>query len=782
MGSKGGSAARRTRERARSIAAAWQLVVRAREAGWISSFLLAAAVAVPIFAYSIMSHRFSVDRMERIELAERTKDLAAVGHSLRDESQDLLTGVVQDYAIWTECYDAVRARDIEWLDENMMDWLPEQYGVDSVCVISPEGEVISSRGEQNALASDPLALDFVAAALEGTGTSGLVDTQEGVYIAAASPILRNDWSGPPAGAIAAVYLIDSQHLAAWAKIAGTDVLFFRRGDLAARAGKNCASASLSDPGGTFESLAGGGPRHFEISSDKGTAFMCRVVKDISGTAIGMISIAAPRHDLLASQSALATCSLLLIFLCVATSAALARGAYQRAVGRIPIRRLAGAIRAMAQSGKLEHLGHQESNGEVGDLFNAVNDLTECWVRTKRELLMRTQTDELTGLYNHRHLQDRLQQETDRAKRYKRDLSVLFLDLDYFKVVNDTYGHQVGDVVLKHVADCLRQNVRAGDIAARYGGEEFVVVLPETGLAEALQVGEKIRRKVEETPIIVSVPVPLEDKPAHQAKLAVTVSIGVADFPGSSSDRNGLLMAADLALRFAKNESRNAVRAFTSVASQNALGSSDPVFLHQFMRDGILSAVRVLASAIDARDHHPHGHSERVAAFAAALARAVGLSEHDVSTLQVAALLHDVGKLGVPDRILLKAGPLDPDEREIMESHASIGYEILRKIPQLSELAPAIRHHHERYDGAGYPDGHAGRSISLMSRILAIADSYEAMRSERAYRGSKDKESAIAEIESGAGTQFDPELAQMFVELAKRGLPGEEPAEVQRGAA
>jgi diguanylate cyclase (GGDEF)-like protein/putative nucleotidyltransferase with HDIG domain len=763
------------------LAAPWQAVARAREAGWISSFLLVAAVAVPIIAYSLMSNRFSATRIERIELSERTKDLASVSHGLQKGLQDLLTEPVEDYAVWTECRDAVSKRDIGWLDENMMDCIPEQFGIDVLYVISPGGETISRRGDYSALDDDPLAVRAVAEALGGKSICGLLDSPGGTYIAAASPIVRTDRSGSPVGVLIALRRLDSEQLAVWAKAVGTDVLFFHKGKLAARAGRASGSAGLSDPAGTFRTLSGGRRDHFEITPDKRVALMCRAVRDISGAPVGMIAIAAPRTDLLASQGALATSSLLLIFLCLAVAAALARGAYQRAVHKIPIRRLARAVRDMAHSGKLLHLSHPDRD-DIGALFSAVNDLTQGWVRTKRELLMRTQTDELTGLSNHRHLQDRLQQEVDRARRYKRDLSLLFLDIDYFKVVNDTYGHQIGDEVLKRVAGCLMQNVRTGDIAARYGGEEFVVVLPETACPEALRVAEKIRRKVEETPIVACVPAPLEGKPAHEARLKVTISIGVADFPASGDDRDSLLMAADLALRQAKNESRNAVRAFSNVAFEKSLGSRDPVVLHEFVRDGILSAVRALACAMDARDAHTNGHSERVAGFAVALAGAAGLNEKDISSLRVAALLHDVGKLGIADRVLLKSGPLDPEEMEIMRSHAAIGFEILRKIPKLAELAPVIRHHHERYDGAGYPDGLVGDSIPLLSRILAVADAYEAMRSDRSYRPMLDKESAVAELIQGAGRQFDPELARLLAELVGRGLPGEETPEPHKEAA
>lgn len=227
---------------------------------------------------------------------------------------------------------------------------------------------------------------------------------------------------------------------------------------------------------------------------------------------------------------------------------------------------------------------------------------------------------------------------------------------------------------------------------------------------------------------------------------------------------GLVMAAELAVSRAKQLGRNRVCRFDAVPGADE--ATDPYQLHRFLRDGSLATIQALAAAVDAKDPYTQGHSTRVAEYAARLASWTGASQSDIDLVHTTGTLHDVGKIGVPDSILQKPGRLDDEERRVMETHPVLGEVIVKKAPQLALSLPGVRHHHERWDGGGYPDGLAGEAIPYVARILAVADTYDAMTSDRPYRKGMAPETALAEIERGAGTQFDPELARAFADLMR----------------
>ncbi len=244
---------------------------------------------------------------------------------------------------------------------------------------------------------------------------------------------------------------------------------------------------------------------------------------------------------------------------------------------------------------------------------------------------------------------------------------------------------------------------------------------------------------------------------------ITLSVGCAEFGTQTKQAEGLILAAELAGSQAKQLGRDRVCRFDSVpgADENA----DPYQLHKFLKDSSLATIQALAAAVDAKDPYTQGHSRRVAEYACALARHIGLPADEIELLYTTGTLHDVGKIGVPDAILKKPGRLDDDERAIMETHPALGEVIVRKAPILAPTLPGVRHH-EKWDGTGYPDALAGEAIPYHARLLAVADTYDAMTSDRPYRKGLAIEIALGEIGKGAGTQFDPALAAAFVELMR----------------
>jgi diguanylate cyclase (GGDEF)-like protein/putative nucleotidyltransferase with HDIG domain len=356
---------------------------------------------------------------------------------------------------------------------------------------------------------------------------------------------------------------------------------------------------------------------------------------------------------------------------------------------------------------------------------------------------RVQTDDLTGLLSHGYFHRRVDEEISRCSRLGNIFSVLFLDVDLFKSYNDAFGHLAGDDILRQISHHITRSIRSIDIPCRYGGDEFAVILPESPLDDAYNVAERIRKKVEAE---------MDSK-----GVAITCSIGVASWPTSGVTKEALLTAVDSALYLSKQAGRNQVFLASSEASapEFDLGREEQ----------ILNAVHALAATVDAKDHHTYGHSKKAAEYAAQIANALGYSSDKIAMLKAAALLHDIGKIRVPDSILLKPGPLTDNEWIPIREHPKFGVAILKHIKSLGVCLPVIQHHHEHFDGKGYPAGLRGENIPLDARILAIADAYDAMTSPRPYRPNKlHHQEALEEIVRCAGSYFDPEIVRVFAAL------------------
>jgi diguanylate cyclase (GGDEF)-like protein len=350
------------------------------------------------------------------------------------------------------------------------------------------------------------------------------------------------------------------------------------------------------------------------------------------------------------------------------------------------------------------------------------------------------TDPLTGLGNHRHFHERLQRELAVAEETGGLVSLCFLDVDDFKRINDQNGHPAGDRVLSQVAGRLRQ----GGEAFRLGGDEFAVLLPMVDDLGALTIAESIIERIGETDL----------GPVG----TITVSAGVATYPRHGHERDSLIRLADGALYWAKEHGKNQVR----------IARADVVELSEFRRvaGGVdrvarFRAAASLARAVDSRDAYTGSHSERVADLSAGIAEQLGLSSDDVELTRLAGSLHDLGKLAIPEEILQKPSSLSSAEWLVIQRHPQIGYRMLESLG-VDPIADWVLHHHERWDGAGYPDGLAGESIPLGARIIFAADAFDAMTSARLYREPMSRAAALAEIEHCAGAQFDPDVVRALV--------------------
>jgi diguanylate cyclase (GGDEF)-like protein/putative nucleotidyltransferase with HDIG domain len=356
---------------------------------------------------------------------------------------------------------------------------------------------------------------------------------------------------------------------------------------------------------------------------------------------------------------------------------------------------------------------------------------------------RVHTDDLTGLLSHGYFHQRIEEEISRCSRFGNIFSVLFLDVDLFKSYNDAFGHLAGDEILREITRHIKGSIRSIDIPCRYGGDEFAVILPESPLDDAYNIGERIRKKIESEMDVKGI--------------AITCSIGVASWPTSGVTKEALLMAADSALYWSKQAGRNRV----SLASA-AISAQQSDFDRE---EQILNAVHALAATVDAKDHYTYGHSKKAAEYAGQIANALGYSNDKVAMLKAAALLHDIGKIRVPDNILLKPGSLTNSEWTAIREHPKFGVAILKHIKSLGSCLPVIQHHHEHFDGKGYPAGLSGENIPLEARILAVADAYDAMTSPRPYRpNALHHQEALEEIVRCAGSYFDPEIVRVFAAM------------------
>lgn len=423
--------------------------------------------------------------------------------------------------------------------------------------------------------------------------------------------------------------------------------------------------------------------------------------------------------------------------------------YQSSISRDPINEIGENFNSLMWALREKEELLRETNAEMQKQYSEL----ELMHKQAREM---ADTDMLTGLRNHAHFQQHLKWEVERAQRFSRPLSLIMLDLDHFKDVNDHFGHQKGDEVLQCVGKLIRNSIRGKGYSARYGGEEFAIVLPEMKAEQAMEIADKMRRDMSVVEADVSLSSGL-----------VGGSFGVADLPHCASESDSLIAAADAALLFAKRRGRNCVAYFCDL-SDTELREGDLDKLHRRLEGASLQTIRVLAEAVDACDDYSEASTARMAHVAVSIAERLGMDQEQADSLALATRLHDIGKVGIPGSILRKKEKLSPEELSRVQLHPEIGQSLLHEVEQIQDLIQAILYHHERWDGRGYPEQLAGEEIPVMARIVGIMDAYRAMQCDRPYRKALKPVDAVDELRKGAGTQFDPQLVEIFVELVSNG--------------
>lgn len=417
-----------------------------------------------------------------------------------------------------------------------------------------------------------------------------------------------------------------------------------------------------------------------------------------------------------------------------------------------------------------------------DLYNLISNYYGLFINNfelKDRAAQNAYLDNLTGLCSHRHFQEILSKEIKEAEKNGDAVSVILFDVNNISKINKEFGHAKGDEIIKTVAEKIAANIKKQDTAGRYGGDEIAVILPSMATDEAKYLAEYLTYTVSCCSIDSVGP--------------VRVSVGVASYPVDSVDQEKLLILAEQAMCISKSKGctngmstivssqdydfwdDTALNSFASVLTKRhaALGINfEEELVNKFQNEEInsqnhlLEVVTSLASAIDAKDTYTKGHSTSVSRYAVALARALNLPEKEINRIKLGGLLHDVGKIGIPESVLRKTTGLNDEEWAIMKQHPTIGAEkVLQPNPLLHDLIPIVKYHHEQWNGKGYPEGLKGEEIPLAARIVAVADTYHALISDRPYRKGMSVEKACEILKMGAGIQWDADLVRQFIQIA-----------------
>ena len=408
--------------------------------------------------------------------------------------------------------------------------------------------------------------------------------------------------------------------------------------------------------------------------------------------------------------------------------------------------------------------HKEASHKIAVLAKGLSS-------SNKKLKQLALTDSHTGLFNHRYLGEVIEAEFHRARRYAHHLTVIMLDIDYFKSINDVYGHQFGDLVLKQFAGELKRMVRRYDIVIRFGGEEFLVISPGIDREQAFALSGRI---------LESLNLRNFGNKKHFVKLKI--SIGIVSYPEDNNINSGmdLVNMADQVLNKAKESGGNRVYLLSDVKKENGASTqrkdknpqvkllkSKIEKLNKRANQSLTEAILAFAKTIELKDHYTGEHVELTGHYATLIANKLGLPKDEVELIRQASILHDLGKIGISEKILLKKSKLTKKEFDEIKRHPQIGADILRPIRFLHGLIPIIFYHHARWDGKGYPSGIKGEEIPIGARIIALADVYQALSSDRPYRKAYSKACAAKIIKAGSGKQFDPRITEIFLDILQK---------------
>lgn len=416
----------------------------------------------------------------------------------------------------------------------------------------------------------------------------------------------------------------------------------------------------------------------------------------------------------------------------------------------PLRVMSQRARLIADGNYKQRIDYTDIR-EIDELATSFNIMSEALEENRQKLEERAYTDSLTGLYNHRYFQDTLANEITRAERYKHPLSLIVIDIDDFKKVNDNFGHKKGDEALKLLTEKIKESTRGIDTPCRIGGEEFAIILPETASYEAFTVAERLRLSI--------------FSQAIKDIGRITISLGIATFPNHGVSKETVIEAADTAMYHAKRQGKNLTFIYNGEPLVK-LGPDDKWLTEESYFMDILHA---LVTSVESKNHYLHNHSEHVAMFVGLIGRELGLTVAQIEDLRIAGILHDIGKIAIPAFILQKTGPLTEEEFQEVIPHPIIGERILATLAKanLQPVLKAVLYHHERLDGSGYPNGLKGEDIPLYARVIAVADVFDVLISDTSYREALSVKDALDELRQESGITLDENAVGALIRVIEK---------------
>ena len=708
-------------------------------------FTLTTLLFNSIFNNVIISKYFS--SIERQEITSKINQ----SQKIFEAQIKHLNSVVQDYAIWDDIYSKIQDKEIDkaWLYTNYSNWLPQKLNIDLILIADRNKKIVLDYGlEDNdfSLLNDPTIENSFEQNQynEAISFCGFKEYNNSMYLIGICPIFKTNTEGISKGVVILGKKITPDFLKMITDQFGNDIIITF----------NDKFISSNEEGNILKNnylILKQNENHLIYEYGDSKIVGNSKIIDISGNSIGNINVLLSRNLFISTQKLIQKNSLLVMIMSSLVLFILALKLKGIIVN--PIKKLEQQINDMKNKNLLTHTkvnGPNEITG-LSESFNHMIDNINFHRKINEELKIITNIDPLTSVYNHKYYFEAINNKICEGHK---QIAVMFCDIDKFKLTNDTYGHEVGDLLLIETAKIMENILKDKGMVFRYGGEEFVVILCDYSIDQALIEAEKIRKAIAKNQVLQQ----------YADYFPITISIGISSYPLYGLDAESLIKNADTAMYYSKQNGRNQCTVYTNKLN-DFFTASNNFQKKELLIDSALS----LAEAVDAKDHYTGKHSKMVSKYSILIAENLTFTEEEKNKLRIGALLHDCGKIGIPDNIINKPNNLSEEEFSIIKNHTILGTNIIKHITNDEKIINCIRSHHERWDGRGYPDGLSGTSIDLFARIVCIADVYHAMSSDRPYRKALSQEQVIEEFLKGKSTQFDPELVDIIIDIIKNNL-------------
>lgn len=698
-----------------------------------------------LFYSAIVNHSVS-DNLVIIE-KEKVKDTSDVVSRVPLNMATSISQLTKDYSVWDESYENVLENNTEWVRENFIDWMPYNYDIDLILVADKKKSILGSYGMEQQLLLKVLDSTFIDRLINDNYSKeteyplGFIEMNSEVYIFSAQPIVPLSLKAPPTGITLLGKKLDRKLVENIEEETG-EIVFFSHGS-SLIGGKEQDSYIKN----LFQSYLNNSQKDSVKILDRATIMGSKAINDFEGKEIVQMYLVKDRDMFITVTKSIETSVLIGILLSIAIVVFLL----------IPLKRIIiNPIKSFQnQISNLRNVDNNQGFDVEGlnafinltTIFNEIAVSLDVHKKENNNLKLLSNTDALTSLYNERYFHEYFNK---RIIGSERTISAIFCDVDNLSLINQIYGYNIGDLLLIKVAGVILEELNHSGTAFRLGKDSFMLLIEGKDKIEALKIAESIRTKM------------------HNASLGrmelegipVSMSFGIVSYPEDVSDLRMLKDKAEVTLNYAKNNGGNQCKCYESgIDSISEIGREEYI-----KRRTQFNSVFALVVAIDAKDTYTGNHSQTVSKFVLNLAEKLGMSEKEKDDLRMGALLHDCGKIGIPDDIVRKPDKLTTEEWNIIKRHPLLGYDIVKHAVDNPHILSCIRNHHERWDGKGYPDGLSKLNIPYYARIVCIADAYHAMISDRPYRPGLSREMAISELRKQSGIQFDPSLVEPFIEV------------------